>query len=46
MTTCAFPYTRGDRRGESYGSWMYNYLFNQCISPLKLLGIRTPFMVR
>jgi hypothetical protein len=20
----------------SYGSWMYNYLYNQCISPLKL----------
>jgi len=20
----------------SYGSWIYNYLFNQCLSPLKL----------
>jgi len=28
-----------------YGSWIYNYLFNQYISPLKL-WVRTPFMVR
>jgi hypothetical protein len=28
----------------SYGSWIY-YLFNQCLSPLKLL-VRIPFMVR
>jgi hypothetical protein len=25
----------------SYGSWIYNYLWNQCISPLKL-WVRTP----
>jgi hypothetical protein len=28
-----------------YGSWIYNYLCNQCILPLKL-WIRTPFMAR
>jgi hypothetical protein len=27
----------------SYGSWIYNYLFNPCLSPLKL-WVRTPFM--
>ena len=26
-----------------YGSWIYNYLCNQCLSPLKL-WFRTPFM--
>jgi hypothetical protein len=33
-------------RGPSwlYGSWIYNYLCNQCLSPLKL-WVRTPFMV-
>ena len=29
----------------SYGSWIYNYLWNQCLSPLKL-WVRTPFMAR
>ena len=29
----------------SYGSWIYNYLCNQYLSPLKL-WVRTPFMVR
>ena len=29
----------------SYGSWIYNYLCNQCISPLKL-RVRTLFMAR
>jgi hypothetical protein len=29
----------------SYGSWIYNYLCNQCLSPLKL-WVRTPLMVR
>jgi hypothetical protein len=27
----------------SYGSWIYNYLCNQCLSPLKL-WVRIPFM--
>ena len=27
----------------SYGSWIYNYLCNQCLSPLKL-WVWTPFM--
>jgi hypothetical protein len=29
----------------SYISWNYNYLFSQCLSPLKL-WVRTPFMAR
>ena len=29
----------------SYGSWIYNYLCKQCISPLKL-WIRIPLLVR
>jgi hypothetical protein len=29
----------------SYGSWIYNYLCNQCLSPL-MLWDRTPLMVR
>ena len=29
----------------SYVSWIYNYLCNQCLSPLKL-RVRTPFMAR
>jgi len=27
----------------SYGSWIYNYLCNQCLSPLKL-WVRIPLM--
>ena len=37
------------RRGPSwswlYGSWIYNYLCNQCLSPLKL-WVWAPFMAR
>jgi hypothetical protein len=29
----------------SYGSWIYHYLLNQCISPLKL-WVRTSFMAK
>ena len=29
----------------SYDSWIYNYLCNQCLSPLTL-WVRTPFMAR
>jgi hypothetical protein len=29
----------------SYGSWVFNYLCNQCLSPLKL-WVQTPLMVR
>ena len=29
----------------SYGSWIYNYMCNQCMSPLKLWA-RIPLMVR
>ena len=35
----------GCRRGRDYGSWIYNYLCNQCLSPQKL-WVRTPFMAR
>jgi len=30
---------------DSYGSWIYNYLCNQCLSPLKL-RVLTPFTAR
>ena len=30
---------------RSYGSWIYNYLCNQCLSPL-MLWVRMPFMAR
>jgi len=29
----------------SFGSWIYNFLCNQCLSPLKL-SVRTKFMAR
>ena len=29
----------------SYGSWIYNYLCNQCLSPI-MLWFRTPFIAR
>ena len=36
--------TAGGRRWSwSYGSWIYNYLCNHCLSPLTL-WVRTPFM--
>jgi hypothetical protein len=34
-----------NRGSWSYGSWIYNYLCNQCRSPLKL-RVRIPFMAR
>jgi len=30
---------------QMYGSWIYNYLYNQCISLLKL-WVRIPLMAR
>ena len=33
------------RLSWSYGSWIYNYLCNQCLSPL-MLWVRTRFMAR
>jgi len=30
----------------SYGSWIYNYLCNQCLSPLMLLWVRISIRVR
>jgi hypothetical protein len=33
---------RGLSWSSSYGSWIYNYLCNQCISPVKL-RVRIPF---
>ena len=38
-------YSRGKSWSWSYGSWMYNYLCYQCLSPPKL-WVRTPFMAR
>jgi hypothetical protein len=35
-------YVKGPSWSWSYGSWIYNYLCNQCLSPLTLL-VRTPF---
>jgi len=37
--------TLGPSWSWSYGSWVYNYLCNQFLSPLKL-WVWTPFMVR
>jgi len=31
-----YDYIKGTSWSWSYGSWMYNYLCNQCLSPLKL----------
>ena len=36
---------QGSSSSSSYGSWIYNYLCNQCLSPLKL-WVRTSFMSR
>ena len=36
---------RGPSWSWSYGSWIYNYLCTQCLSPLKL-QVRTSFMAR
>jgi hypothetical protein len=41
----SFLSLKGSSWAWSYGSWIYNYLCNQCISALKLL-FRTPFMAR
>jgi len=38
-------YKKGPSWSWSYGSWIYSYLCNQCISPLTL-WIRTPLMSR
>jgi len=38
-------YILGASWSWSYGSWIYNYLCNRCLSPLKL-RVRTPFMSR
>jgi len=36
---------RGSLWSWSYDSWIYKYLCNQCLSPLKL-RVRVPFMAR
>ena len=42
----SYPIKRlGPSWSWSYGSWIYNYLCNQCLTPLTL-WVRTPFMVR
>jgi len=40
-----FSNTKGPSLSWSYGSWIYNYLWNQCLWPLKLCAW-TPFMAR
>ena len=37
-----FQYSWGPSWSWPYGSWIYNYLYNQCISPLSL-RVRIPF---
>ena len=41
MTICKSNHNKGLSWSWSYGSWIYNYLCNQCPSPLKL-WVRTP----
>ena len=38
-------FIKGPSLSWSYGCWIYNYLCNQCLSPLKL-WVRTTFMAR
>jgi len=38
-----FNPSKGPSWSLSYSSWNYNYMFSQCLSPLKL-WVRTPFM--
>jgi len=38
-----FPHISGSRRGHD-GSWIYNYLCNQCLSPLTL-WVRIPLIM-
>ena len=40
-----FYFVSGPLWSGSYGSWIYNYLYNQCLSPIKLC-VRTLFMAR
>jgi hypothetical protein len=35
-TFCIFYTKRGDSLSWSYGSWIYNYICSQCLSPLTL----------
>ena len=41
----AFLSSEGQSWSWSYGSWIYNYLWNQCLSPLKL-WVQIPLMAR
>jgi len=38
-------YTQGPSWPWSYGSWIFNYLYNQCLSPL-MLWVRISIRVR
>jgi hypothetical protein len=40
-----FNVYKNQQSRRSYGSWIYNYLCNQCLSPLKL-WVKTPFMAK
>ena len=45
LVTILFNLIEGPSWPWSYGSWIYNHLCNQCVSPLNM-WIRTPFMAR
>ena len=46
MLTLIYPtITRSSSWSWSYGSWIYNYMWNQCLSPLTLC-VRITFMAR
>jgi len=45
MSGVGFTSKKPVRLMWAYGSWIYNYLCNQCISSLKLC-VRIPLMVR
>ena len=43
MTLIKSSTSGGTSWSSSYGSWIYNYLYNQCLSP-QILWVRIPFM--
>ena len=45
MGNYASQIIQGSSWPSSYGSWIYSYKCNQCLSPQKLL-VRTPFVAR
>jgi len=39
-----YDISKGSSRSWTYGSWIYNYMCHQCLSPL-MLRVRIPSMV-